>query len=275
MRLGVFAKTFDGEDPAIVLAACRNAGFETVQYNMSCSGIGSLPERFPEGTAKQVHDAAQRIGIGIAAVSATYNMTDPDRDRLLAGRRAFRAICDNAGAIGCNLVTVCSGSKHPRDKWHRHPSNGEPQSWVEMCQEFETICDHAAQRDLLIGVEPEPANIVSNADKAKQLIAEFPGSPIRIVLDPANILEEVAPQQQQRVIDHALERLGDHLILAHAKDRFPNGVVAPAGLGTVDWTYFLSGLVAVGFNGSLIAHGMTAAEAPAVADFLSDQLKGL
>ena len=36
MRLGVFAKTFDGEDPAIVLAACRNAGFETVQYNMSC-----------------------------------------------------------------------------------------------------------------------------------------------------------------------------------------------------------------------------------------------
>ena len=202
-------------------------------------------------------------------------MTDPDPTRLSKGRRAFQAICENAGAIGCNLVTVCSGSKHPRDKWHHHPSNSEPQSWIEMCGEFEIICDHAARRGVMIGVEPEPANIVSNADKAARLVAEFPGGPIGIVLDPANMLEGVGPQQQHRVIDHALDLLGDHLILAHAKDRFADGTVAPAGQGTVNWAHFLACLVAVGFDGSLIAHGMTAAEAPMVAGFLADQLEGL
>ena len=32
MRIGVFARTFDGGDPAAVLAASRDAGFGMVQY---------------------------------------------------------------------------------------------------------------------------------------------------------------------------------------------------------------------------------------------------
>ena len=43
MQVGVFAKTFEGNHPATVLAAIRDAGFSTVQYNMACSGLGSLP----------------------------------------------------------------------------------------------------------------------------------------------------------------------------------------------------------------------------------------
>ena len=53
-------------------------------------------------------------------------------------------------------------------------------------------------------------------------------------------------------------------------------MVAPAGRGTVDWAHFLRGLMAVGFDGALVAHGMAAAiEAPAVARFLSDHLDRL
>ena len=74
-----------------------------------------------------------------------------------------------------------------------HPSNDDPQSWIEMCREFEIICECATQHGVLIGVEPEPANIVRNADKAAQLLADFAGGPIRIILDPANIIEDVAP----------------------------------------------------------------------------------
>lgn len=275
MQLGVFAKTFTGTDPLTVLSASRTAGFATVQYNMSCSGIGALPEVISDATAGNVCDAALETGVGIAAISATYNMTDPDRERLATGRRAFLVICEQAGAMGSDLVTVCSGSKHPHDKWQYHLSNDDPQSWTEMCREFEIICDHAARHDLLLGVEPEPANIVRNADKAAQLLADFSGSPIRFILDPANIIEDVAPERQRDAIDHALNLLGDHIILAHAKDRFADGTVAPAGRGTVDWAHFLRGLTAVGFDGALIAHGMTSVEAPDVASFLSGHLERL
>ena len=275
MKLGVFAKSFAGDDPLTVLSASRAAGFEAVQYNLSCSGIGSLPEAIPDDAVQEIRHAARATGVGIAAISATYNMTDPDPERLASGRRAFQAICEKTPAMGSNLVTVCSGSKHPTDKWQHHPANDDPQSWTDMCKEFEIICEHATQHGVLIGVEPEPANIVSNADRAASLIADFPGSPIRIVLDPANMIEDVAPEDHHRTIDQAFDLLGDHLVLAHAKDRFANGQVAPAGRGVVDWTHFLGCLAAIGFNGALVAHGMSAAEAPAVASFLAGHLERL
>jgi len=275
MQVGVFAKTFDGDRPATVLAASRDAGFSTVQYNMACSGLGPLPGTISEEAAHEVREASAATGIGIAALSATYNMTDPDAERLAAGRRAFIAICARAPEMGCRIVTVCSGSKHAHDKWRRHPSNDDPQSWTEMCREFEIICDHADRHGVLIGVEPEPANIVSDAGRAADLLTGFAGGPIRIILDPANLIETVAPDSQERTIGEAIDRLGPMTVLAHAKDRHADGTVAPAGKGVVDWPYFLRGLRACGFDGPLIAHGMSQSDAPAVADFLNGQLRML
>ena len=75
MRVGVFAKTFEGDHPATVLAASRDAGFSTVQYNMACSGLESLPEAISEDAAREVREASAGTGIGIAAISATYNLS--------------------------------------------------------------------------------------------------------------------------------------------------------------------------------------------------------
>ncbi len=52
MQIGVFAKSFEGDRPATVLAASRDAGFSTVQYNMACSGLGSLPGTISEDAAR-------------------------------------------------------------------------------------------------------------------------------------------------------------------------------------------------------------------------------
>ena len=275
MQVGVFAKSFDGEHPATVLAASRDAGFSTVQYNMACSGLGSLPTIISQDAAREVREASAETGIDIAAISATYNMTDPDPERLAAGRQAFIAICERAPGMGCHIVTVCSGSKHEQDKWRHHPSNDDPQSWTEMCREFDIICDDADRHGVLVGVEPEPANIISNAMRAADLLAAFPGGPIRIVLDPANLIEGVAQDSHERTIDQALDRLGPMTVLAHAKDRHANGTVAPAGKGVVDWPHFLRGLKSCGFDGPLIAHGMSQSDAPAVAEFLTGRVRSL
>jgi sugar phosphate isomerase/epimerase len=275
MKVGVFAKTFPGDDPDTVLAACRNAGFISTQYNMACSGLDPLPEMIPIDTARQVAGAAVRAEIHMAAISATYNMTDPDPDQRQTGRRAFTAIAERTADMGASMVTVCSGSMDPDDKWRHHPANDDPQSWLEMCREFEIICDIAERHDILIGVEPEQANIVSSAVKAKRLLDEFSGGRLRIILDPANILEDMAPAHRRQTIDRALDLLGPAIALAHAKDRHEDASVAPAGSGIVDWPHFLAGLAAVGFAGPLIAHGISATDAPAVARFLTDQIARL
>ena len=59
MQLGIFAKTFTGGDPQTVLVAARQAGFKSVQYNMACSGLSSLPAAITDEQALAVAQAAQ------------------------------------------------------------------------------------------------------------------------------------------------------------------------------------------------------------------------
>jgi sugar phosphate isomerase/epimerase len=269
MKIGVFAKTFPGTDPDTVLAACRHAGYGAVQYNMACSGLGSLPAHIDAVDVAAVARAAEAHRIDIAAVSATYNMVDPDPVRRSDGRRAFAAIAAAAADMGTRLVTVCSGSLDPHDQWRHHPDNDGPDAWRAMCREFEAILAIADAHDVFVGVEPEPANVVGSAASAQRLQETFRGSRIRFVLDPANLLDGVAGDRRTAVLDDAFDRLGPAIALAHAKDRDEAGRVVPPGHGIVDWDRFIDGLRRAGFGGALVAHGFDAGDAPAVADFLA------
>ncbi|MCE2749841.1 MAG: hypothetical protein LW715_14095, partial [Rhodobacter sp.] len=87
MRLGIFAKTFAGDDPGNVLGAARAAGFACVQYNMACSGLPAMPDDIPAAVAAAVRAASAQTGVAVAAVSGTYNMIHPDLAVRAAGLR--------------------------------------------------------------------------------------------------------------------------------------------------------------------------------------------
>jgi sugar phosphate isomerase/epimerase len=274
MRLGIFAKTFDGETPAQVLQAARDAGYRAVQYNMACSGLGPLPLAVTDADADAVAAAAHQTGVEIAAVSATYNMTHPETDKRLQGRRSFEAIAAAARRMGCGLVTVCSGSRNPVDQWSPHPDNRTQGAWDEMVGEFRLLVAIAERHDVLIGVEPELANVVDSAAKARALLDLFPAGPIRIVFDPANLFEAEDAERAGDIIDDALDLLGSDIALAHAKDRRADGSFATAGHGVVDWARYLQRLGRAGYDGALVTHGLKAEEAPEVARFLGERIAG-
>lgn len=272
MQLGIFAKTFAGTTPLGVLQAAADAGYGAVQYNMACSGGPALPAEVSSETAQAVHAASRQTGVAIAAISATYNMTHPDLAKRQSGRASFAAIAAQAGAMGSRLLTVCSGSMDAQDQWRHHPDNATPDAWRAMIDEFHALVEIADQYDVLIGVEPELANIVSTALKARTLIDSLRSDRIRIVLDPAN-LAEVAPAEQRRaVIGDAVTLLADRIVMAHAKDRNADGSFATAGKGVVDFPHFLGALVQAGFDGSLVTHGLAAEEAAGVAAYLKSVL---
>ena len=60
--------------------------------------------------------------------------------------------------------------------------------------------------------------------------------------------------------------------MAHAKDRAADGGFVAAGRGVIDFVHFVETLRGAGFDGPLVTHGLSAAEAPDVAAFLSDIL---
>jgi sugar phosphate isomerase/epimerase len=272
MRIGIFAKTFAGDTPIEVLRAAANAGFSSVQYNMACSGIGALPEAVDDNVADAIRHASEETGVPIAAISATYNMIHPHLPTREAGRRSFTAIAAAANRIGSNLLTVCTGSRDAEDQWRHHPDNQGQAAWNEMIAEFRHLIEIADKHDIFIGIEPELANVINSAHKARVLVDTLGSDRVRVVFDPANLFEREDPATRIRIIDEAIDLLEDRIAIAHAKDRRADGAFATAGNGVIDYARYIAKLEAAGFKGDLITHGLSAAEAPGVAAFLKSKL---
>lgn len=273
MRLGIFAKTFPGNAPATVLAQVRAAGFATAQYNMACSGLPPMPDRIPQEVAAAAAYAAKQNDVSLCAVSGTYNMAHPDPAARGAGLRRLEVIAATCAAMGANLITLCTGTRDPDDQWRSHPDNASSEAWRDMRAEMEKAVGIAERFGLRLGIEPELANVVDSAARARRLLDEI-GSPVlAIVLDPANLFERAELSEQRRIVAEAIDLLADRIVMGHAKDRTASGAFATAGQGVLDYPHYLGCLRAAGFDGDLVTHGLAAGEAPAVAAFLGGLLR--
>ena len=275
MRLGIFARTFPGATPSAVLARAREAGYETVQYNMACSGLPSLPRLVAPEAIAALRDAAAETGVGLAALSATYNMAHPDASVRRAGAESLGALAAVARAVGIPVLTLCTGSRDAADQWAPHPDNATPAAWRTLLASLESAVDVAESYDVVLGIEPEPANVIDSAARARALLDEIGSSRLGIVFDAANLLDAAtlrSPAATRDAIARALDLLADRIALVHAKDRAADGAVVPAGSGAIDYDAYLAALGRAGVDAPLITHGLDAAAAARVALFLRARL---
>jgi sugar phosphate isomerase/epimerase len=268
MRLGIFAKTFAGDAPERVLDAVAAAGFSASQYNMACSGLPSMPDEISVGAASAVAAAAGAAGVEVVAVSGTYNMIHPDPAVRAAGLRRLEVLAARAHAMSTRLITVCTGTRDPDDQWRAHPGNDRPDAWADLLVSMETALEIAERHDVELGIEPELANVVNAAGKARRLIDELGSPRVKIVFDPANLFEIASLAEQRDVVSRAIALLADRIVMGHAKDRDTAGAFATAGKGVLDYPHYLGRLAASGFDGPMVTHGLGESEAPGVAAFL-------
>lgn len=275
MRLGIFAKTFPGSEPAVVLTAASAAGYAAVQYNMACSGLEAMPDRLTDAQIAAVAKASADTGVAIAAVSGTYNMIHPDPAVRAAGLQRLAILIGSAAAMGTTMVTLCTGTREPADQWKHHKDNTTAEAWRDLLTEMGKACRLAEPLGIRLGIEPELANVVDTAVSARRLIDEMKSPALAIVLDPANLFEVTPLSAQRFLLSQAVDLLAGRIVMAHAKDRDATGRFATAGQGVVDFPHFLGCLKAAGFDGDLVTHGLQASEAPAVAAFLSRTMAAL
>lgn len=274
MRVGIFAKTFAGTDPRTVLAAAAAAGYRAVQYNMACSGLAPMPDGVPEGTAAAIRDAAERTGVAVIAISATYNMIHPDPAVRTRGHASLERIAAVARDVGSPLLTLCTGTRDPADQWRHHADNGTPEAWADLRDSMTTALRIADRYAVDLGIEPELANVIDSAAKARRLIDDMGSPRLKVVLDPANLFEVEPADRQREIVAQAIALLAGRIAMAHAKDRRADGGFATAGTGVLDYPFYLATLRDVGFDGDLVTHGLSEAEAPGTARFLEETLAG-
>jgi sugar phosphate isomerase/epimerase len=241
---------------------------------MACSGLAPMPETITEAQAGSVAEAARESGVEIVAVSGTFNMIHPDPAVREAGLRRLATLAERCAGMSTALITLCTGTRDPIDQWKAHADNDTPEAWRDLLDAMGAAIEIAERYDVDLGIEPELANVVNSAEKAYRLIAALKSPRIKIVLDPANLFEVATLDEQRSIVSSAIDLLADRIVMAHAKDRNPDGSFATAGKGVLDYAHYLGRLKAIGFKGSLVTHGLSASEAAGAASFLKSSLGG-
>lgn len=275
MKLGIFAKTFAGTEPTVVLQAASEAGYQCVQYNWACAGLPSMPDAIPRQSLAGTRSAVQSTGVSLAALSGTYNMTHPDANEREVGLRRLNIVIDSAAELDIPIVTLCTGSRDAEDQWREHPDNDSDAAWSDLMRAMEQAVRMAEAAGVSLGVEPELANTVNSADKALKLMQAFDAETLCIVLDPANLFEVLDDDARRTTIASAIEQLAPWIRMGHAKDRLADGHFCTAGDGVVDFHHYLAALKSIGFDGPMITHGLPADDAVRVAGFLEQRLAAL
>jgi len=273
MQVGIFAKTFPEIGAEQSLHAVADAGYQVAQFNLACLGLPSMPDVLDEKVAAQVGEAARRTSVGIAAISATYNMIHPDPVVRSQGLQRLEMIMQRCAAMNTSMVSLCTGTRDPDDQWRWHADNASESAWSDLRKEMDAAVALADRYDVVLGVEPELANVVSDARAARRLLDEISSPRIRIILDPANLFERAARDERRKIIEHAADLLAPEIAMAHAKDRDAQGGFVAAGKGVIEFDHFLTWLKRAKFDGPLVTHGLDASDAPVVGRFLRKTLK--
>jgi sugar phosphate isomerase/epimerase len=272
MRLGIFAKTFSRPAVEAVFDAVKAHGLSCVQFNMACAGVSSMPDNIARTMSVRIREAATERGIEIAAVSGTYNMIHPDGQVRQAGLRRLRALASACRDMGTSVITLCTGTRDPVDMWRWHPENASSAAWSDLLASMEAALRIAEEQCVTLAFEPEPANVVSTAAKGHTLLTAMQSSHLKVVIDAANLVVPGNAQKTKQILDEAFELLGEHIIIAHAKDRGADGAFLAAGEGSLDYNLYMHHLHAVAFNGPLILHSLAEGQVRKALHFLAEKL---
>jgi len=268
IKTGIFAKTFRRDSFPEVLDAIVENDMNCIQFNMSCIGLAAMPDIITSVETEHISRACEERQISIAAVSGTFNMIHPDVRTRNSGLHKLAILIRACDKMKTNLVSLCTGTGDPDNQWKSHPYNNTPEAWEDLVRSLEQALQSAEQSGVILGVEPELANVVNSVEKARTLLDQMQSKHLKIILDPANLFEKAIQKEQHHLLDNAFDRLGNDIVMAHAKDRDISGEFVAAGQGVLDYKYYLSCLGNTGFEGPVLLHGLEESEVSTSHSFL-------
>ena len=262
MKLGFFSPEISGTDVEEVFAKARTLGFSQVQYDFFTSHHEEMPASFFPDELARIAAAAKENGIEITAINGTFNMVDPDRERLEEYIRRFTRIAEAAAYLGCKIVTLCTGSKSPEGMWRYSPETAKEEVFTELLETTRKILPVAEKFDLILGVETEASNVVFTPERTRRYLDAIGSERLKVIMDCANLFPAGTARREQvdDTIRRAFDLLGKDLVLAHGKDVAEGDTVrfASPGMGIVNYDLYFELLKSIGYTGGLILHGIHA-----------------
>lgn len=258
MEIGIFSRTYAHMSLEAVFREMDRQGIHHTQFNLSSAGLPTLPERVDEEALLAIPALAKQYGITLDALSGTFNMIDPDEDARARGCQQFETQCRIARLLEIPIVTLCTGSKHPKDKWAWHEDNLTEAAWSDLMRSTEKILRYAEDNGITLGVETEASNIICTPEKARRYLDDVGSPNLKIIMDGANLFRPEQVPRMAEILEEAFDALGKDIVLAHAKDFSLEGSLSfvAAGEGELDFPRYIRLLEQCGYHGPLELHGL-------------------
>ena len=269
MKIGIFAKTFQEETLTEKFQTIEKIGYQTIQFNMACLGLDSLPSTISPDLIALTNEEARAHKLEIAGISGTYNMIHPNKRKRNNDFEKFCQLAAASAMLDTNVMSLCTGSRDPQNQWKYHPGNSLPDAWHDLTKELEKALYIAEEQQLTLAIEPELANVVSSIKKAKEILKEMQSSKLKIIFDVANLFELATLREIQYLIDFGIDAFYPDLVMVHAKDKDSSGSFTYPGNGIIPFHYLFERLRKYGYQHSIVAHGFHVDRAIKVHSFLS------
>lgn len=257
MELGIFAKTFARPSLGDALDAVVQHGIAHIQFNLASASLPSIPSILTDAQCDNIRREFEQRSITNAVLSATFNIIHPDETVRAEGFRGFALLARSAKRLGTGTLSISTGTCDPLDMWRKHWRNDSEDAWREMLAAMSRIAAIAEEHRVTVALEPEQANVVDTARKARALIDTLQSKHVKVLMDAANLLNLSNLARQSEVLKEAFDLLAEDLAVAHAKEFTADGRLGGVALGrgAVDFPLFLSLLQGAGYRAPLIMHG--------------------
>lgn len=270
MNIGIFSKTYENCTLEETFQKLNKDGIYHTQFNFASAGLSPLPTTISEEIIEDIKSLSKKYGITLDILTGTFNMIDSDINARNKAIAQFELQCKAAHDLHIPIVSLCTGSRNPESKWKWHDDNLKEDAWMDLIDTTKQIIQFAEKYNVILGVETEASNIINTADKARQYLDEINSPYLKIIMDGANLFHPGQKQPMKETLDNAFKLLGKDIVIAHAKDFSYDGSLkfVAAGEGELDFAYFIHLLHQVGYDGSIIMHGLSEQQIPSSKQFL-------
>ncbi|TBL73282.1 sugar phosphate isomerase/epimerase family protein [Paenibacillus thalictri] len=247
MRLGVLSSAFGVKSLHELTTAMHRYGFRTTQVNLKwINDIDSSPGKLSTGLANYVAETFDLRGIRIPSLGCYTNLIHPDETERNKGIRRIKEQIRFARDFGSSSVATETGTLNVANQFEGHAGNQSESNWKLLSDIVSELLEEAEKWGVHLALEGFTKNVINTPERMQRMLEQFPSSHLGIVMDPCNYIDETNMDRQEAVMDDAFERLGDSILLAHAKDyRMEDGqMIQPAaGTGLLNYPHYLQRLL--------------------------------
>lgn len=170
------------------------------------------------GVANLIAEEFERAGVRIPVLGCYVNLIDVDVDKRKTYIGQLKEHLKYARDFGASAVTTETGTANRNSPWEHHPDNQNEANWKLLKQVIEEVAEVAEKFGVSLGLEGYYNNVINTPERMARMLEEIPSPNLGIVMDPCNYIHAQLADQQHAVMEEAFTRLGDRILIAHAKD---------------------------------------------------------